>query len=1266
VEIMEPQSKAKRKADLVNKHTDDGGRQKKLGALASTEGGALPSDASPEVKCYQKMLEEACSNHVNSFDTLVEHNLAEICKILPRLWIAPKEKKGVQVKHTEEDLIYYWFHSLKIDAPKKNARGYDAQSSLLPSDCRLAHTTYSAPLRARIKCRRGTSGPVREEDVELGNIPIMVKSTRCNLYGKTPEELTKLREDPTERGGYFIINGNERVIRLLIQQKSNYIIALVRPSFQNRGPLYSEYATQMRCMRRDLSTLTNSLHYCKDGMCFFRFSHDKNEWLLPLIVVSFLLFDGTESFMYTALTGGGDDHYLTERVALMLQRQQDSQIGVNSQKGARNFLGKRFRHTLRNVPDTATDEQVGIELTKQFFFVHTENNLEKFESLVLMFQKLMSLTQGKIEPDNCDALSLQDAMLPGQLYGAVLKEALEEHLHRTSSYIKKLQSKNPALVVDVQKIKDCMTSMADLDKQMEYFLATGNVRSRTGLDLMQMSGFTVVADKINAFRYLSHFRSIHRGAFFTELRTTTVRKLLPDTWGFLCPVHTPDGTPCGLLNHLAARCEAVTRYTRLDDIKQHVRDILRECSGVYGIDDPEERVGLNRKEFSWVVLDGQPIGRVAYKAMHDVAVRLRNAKKTVEGIPHDMEIVYISQAWDHLFTGIYMFSAPCRMVRPVRCTDTKSTEWIGPLEQLFLNISATSDDLNPTEPGTQTQGTKLGEQQPTKFTHVEIAPTEILSFLAGMTPFSNHNQSPRNMYQCQMLKQTMGTPYLNHPYRTDNKIYKIQTPQRPMVRTQLYGKMVDTNAHPPGVNAVIAVISYTGYDMEDAMILNRASLQRGFFHGHVYKQKIIQAYPDRDYKRAKEWKFTTYNEEKQKKEWANGSKTQLEPDGFPAIGTKLTRGDALCMSISEGGQVETQKWKDDEDAYLEQINLCQGGALPSSSFQDSHIRASLKLRINRDPIIGDKFASRHGQKGVVAVTWPQENMPFSENGMVPDILFNPHGFPSRMTVGMLIESIAGKAAMLTGLEADASTFRKYKGEFGEAVNNEEDPFLEKDACGGGGGSSSSAKAKQLEGAAYFGQALAKRGYQYWGTEQLYNGMTGEMMPVQIFKGIVYYQRLRHMVSDKMQVRNVGKVDPMTKQPIKGRKVHGGIRFGEMERDSLLAHGCSFLLHDRLFRCSDYHIGNVCPECGYLMTAVPSAGPNSGQLGSAGISARMLPYVCVPCSKEKKRDIVCHRVPIPYVFRYLTCELAAMNINLQLKLHDTDKAVKPTRVPMDIE
>jgi len=249
---------------------------------------------------------------------------------------------------------------------------------------------------------------------------------------------------------------------------------------------------------------------------------------------------------------------------------------------------------------------------------------------------------------------------------------------------------------------------------------------------------------------------------------------------------------------------------------------------------------------------------------------------------------------------------------------------------------------------------------------------------------------------------------------------------------------------------------------------------------------------------------------------------------------------------------------------------------------------------------GDKFASRAGQKGVLSRLWPAADMPFSESGLTPDILFNPHGFPSRMTIGMMLESMAGKAGAMHGVKQDSSPFKF--SEDHRAVD-------------------------------YFGDQLAAAGYAYHGTETMFSGYYGTELQVDIFLGIVYYQRLRHMVSDKHQVRARGPINPLTHQPVHGRKVHGGIRLGEMERDALLAHGAAFLVQDRLLRCSDESKSLVCTKCGSLLTPMISP-PIEGSLADAKRHA-----YCRNCNDGRDVDVI----TIPYVLKYLTNELAAMNI-----------------------
>jgi len=574
------------------------------------------------------------------------------------------------------------------------------------------------------------------------------------------------------------------------------------------------------------------------------------------------------------------------------------------------------------------------------------------------------------------------------------------------------------------------------------------------------------------------------------------------------------------------------------------------------------------------------------------------ALKRQHGWQIEVASCQVGEAGGNLFPGLLIFTGPCRFSRPVICLDDNQQEWIGPLEQRHMSIAASEKDIKKMA---EDDSVKVAEQFPITYTHKETSVTAFLSIIASLTPFSNHNQSPRNMYQCQMLKQTMAIPYLNHVHRTDNKVYRVTYPQVPVIRTSMFSN-TNFDTKPNGTNAIVAVISHSGYDMEDALIINKQSFERGFKHASVFKTKVIETMPDRmGAAKFRRIKLTNQNEIDPNWKPVEG----LQKDGLPSIGQQMSEGVAVCcLYDTDANAKKIEKHKDGEQCWVEQVNLIGGGGIEEgpNGMGSSHVRVSMKLRIPRNPVVGDKFASRHGQKGVMAFLWPQEDMPFMAGGFQPDILFNPHGFPSRMTIGMLIESIAGKAAVMKGhTTVDATTFREYPD--GKTAHE------------------------------YFGEQLRECGYEYLGTEEMYSGVHGTMMTANIFVGVIYYQRLRHMVLDKAQVRATGPIDPLTKQPVKGRKRHGGIRFGEMERDSLLSHGVSFLLRDRLLRCSDAYSDSACRSCGTILSHVPNKVDPEAK------------SKCIACGED------CVDVPIPFVFRYLCAELASMNIAVKLELDE---------------
>ena len=493
----------------------------------------------------------------------------------------------------------------------------------------------------------------------------------------------------------------------------------------------------------------------------------------------------------------------------------------------------------------------------------------------------------------------------------------------------------------------------------------------------------------------------------------------------------------------------------------------------------------------------------------------------------------------------------------------------------------------------------------------------MLSVVASLTPWSDHNQSPRNMYQCQMAKQTMGVPMTCYNQRPDTKIYRIQTPQTPICRTRLYDSY-HVDEYPLGTNSVVAVLAYTGFDMEDAMIINKSAIERGFMHGCMYKTETV----DLKDRRASKASAATHvfqapsrdemRRERMTKGKQAGSTRAVDFDGLPAPMSRVTPGDALWNERDlVGARDSLKRLKGKDGATVEHV------AIIGDSKEAELQRATVKLRYDRTPVIGDKFSSRHGQKGTLSVLWPDVDMPWCENsGMRPDIIINPHAFPSRMTIGMLIESMAGKAGALTGTYPDATPFQPRDGP--------------EDGHGG---------AACLPG---IGEQLAAHGYSKVGSEAMYSGVLGTHLQADIYIGLVYYQRLRHMVNDKFQVRATGAINNLTRQPVKGRAIGGGIRFGEMERDSLISHGASYLLHDRLHTCSDAHMADVCSKCGCMLATMQLPQLEGDRLGGGGGRHKMYCKVC------KSGESV-ESVAMPYVFRFLAVELASVNVALKLKV-----------------
>ena len=463
----------------------------------------------------------------------------------------------------------------------------------------------------------------------------------------------------------------------------------------------------------------------------------------------------------------------------------------------------------------------------------------------------------------------------------------------------------------------------------------------------------------------------------------------------------------------------------------------------------------------------------------------------------------------------------------------------------------------------------------------------ILGICASIIPFPDHNQSPRNTYQSAMGKQAMGMYVTNYQIRMDTLGYVMFYPQKPLVTTRAM-EYLHFRELPAGCNAVVAIMCYTGYNQEDSVLMNQSAIDRGLFRSLYYR-----SFKDEEKKQG-----SLSREEFERPDrdtclgMRHGTYDKLDDDGLICPGTRVSGDDIIIGKTAplpeDDSAVLSKRFtkkdcstgmKHAETGIIDQVLL---------TTNDQGLRfVKLRVRSMRTPQVGDKFSSRHGQKGTVGMTYTQEDMPFTCEGITPDIIVNPHAIPSRMTIGQLVECIMGKVAACMGKEGDATPFT---------------PVAAEDIS----------------------TMLHKCGYQKRGNEVMYNGHTGRMLDAQIFIGPTYYQRLKHMVDDKIHSRGRGPVQILTRQPMEGRSRDGGLRFGEMERDCIMSHGAASFLKERLMDQSDAYRIHVCQKCGLIAVA----------------NLKNQTFEC--CKNPSERTSVA-QVMVPYACKLLFQELMSMAI-----------------------
>ena len=1035
-----------------------------------------------------------------------------------------------------------------------------------------------------------------EDPIAIASIPIMVKSKYCSTTVKKDSH-NECKYDP---GGYFLVNGKEKVVMSIEKMVDNKpLVFTKKDSSFPRGHFFT---CQINSKANDWSDNLQILNIKEKKDSTFVISTSQLSDIKIIVLMRALGLE-TDQDIISNFCYSLDDINMINLIKPSIDNSVDDEGNVIRTKDqAIDYLITKLR---RNKRFSQSDEELANKQKKIFLekifrkdlLPHLGEDIKlKIKYISYMFNKMFKVILNREEQDDRDALQNKRIETPGVLIGQLFRQNWKKLLNEIGKNFKKKNQSDENPVSVINQIKPNA-----IEQGIKTALSTGI----WGMNKTK-KGVAQALQRLSWFGANSYLRRVMAPSLDASTSNITKIRLVNNLQAqFLCPTETPEGQNIGIIKSLSMSSTITMQNDSQVEIVKEIIKKFGKCELPTNIDPLDIPVyGKVFMNGCWLAVTKDPF------ELYTILKKNRQ-----EGVLDKFTSVYL----DFMKKEIGIFSDGGRLIRPIMqvennkvnmskdvleeirkqvniksSSDTikKGNSWNILMDKFpnlleyediesssYLMIAQTPYDLESSEENKNrdlkhkniNEVNRYGDYRYVNYTHCDIHPWLMLGYVVCSIPFSNHNFGLKNIIFFSQAKQSIGVYLTSYKDRMDISQI-LYHPQVPLVTTE--GMRINNSMDLPfGENVVIAIMSYMGYNQEDSIIFNKASVDRGLFlcdslkkeHAEIVKnpstsQDDVFTKPDSN-------KVTGMQQ---------GNYDKLNDKGFVPEETIINNQDIIIGKVSPIQPTGTNNkvYKDNSVQFKSNVEGVIDRVHTGVYNNDGYEMYNVRLRMERVPIIGDKFSNRHGQKGTLGILLPERDMPFTESGMVPDLIMNPHGIPSRMTHAQLLECLASKYGAETGQYIDGTPFNNYD-------------------------------------VAKLPEMLKSVGFKPYGTETMYCGITGKKMQSEIFIGPTYYMRLKHMVLDKVHSRSIGPKQAITRQPLEGRSRDGGLKIGEMEKDSMIAHGVGQFLKERLNEVSDITKVHICDECGRFAAKVFDKDYYycEGCDNSTRISAVSMPYAC---------------------------------------------------------